>query len=320
MLVEDAVYRNGHRIGGTLEQANGHRHVDAFEWVGFLDPTESELSQFTQRFEIDPLAVKVALSRAQRAHLDRYPSHTSLLVKTIAYNDNRRRIDVGDVTLIFGERFILTVRHGAVLPLREVRHDLEQSPTRMAAGPVVVVHEFLDRVVDEYRQAVDALQRDLIELEDAAFRDATNLPVGQAYLLKREVLECLRAAAPLIDAMLALMEGDVPGVPKAFAPKLKDIYDHLRRVVEDLERMNELVDAALATCLNIAQVRQNADMRRISAWIGLAAVPTMVAGIYGMNFTYMPELQVRWAYFLVMGATAVFSLGLFVYFRRRRWL
>jgi len=125
---------------------------------------------------------------------------------------------------------------------------------------------------------------------------------------------------PLIDALLTLMEGDVPGVPKSFAPKLKDVYDHLRRVVDDVERMNELVDAALATCLNIAQLRQNIDMRRLSAWIGLAAVPTMVAGIYGMNFSYMPELQVRWAYFVVMGSTAMFTVALLLYFRRNRWL
>lgn len=322
VLVEDAVYRDGRRIGGTLE-LSGNRLDDgtnAFEWVGFVDPTETELSGCAKRFGVDPLAVEDALSRTQRAKLDRYATHTSLLVKTIAYNADHCRIDVGDVTLIFAERFILTVRHGAVLPLRDVRNDLEKHPERMSAGPVVVVHEVLDRLVDEYVHAVEALHRDLIELEDAAFRDTTELPTGRAYLIKREVLECRRAATPLVDALLTLMEGDVPGVPMSFAPRLKDVYDHLRRVVDDIERMNELVDAALAACLNIAQVRQNADMRRISAWVGLAAVPTMVAGIYGMNFSYMPELQVRWAYFLVMGSTAMFSLGLFVYFRRRRWL
>lgn len=322
VLVEDAVYSHGERIGGALNFVNGNGSVstDTFEWVGFVDPTESELSECAKRFGVDPLAIEDALSRTQRAKLDRYSTHTSLLVKTIAYDAERRRIDVGDVTLIFAEHFILTVRHGAVLPLRAVRSDLEQHPQRMSQGPVVVVHEILDRLVDEYVHAADALHRDLIELEDAAFRDTTDLPTGRAYLIKREVLECRRAATPLVDALLTLMEGDVPGIPKAFAPKLKDVYDHLRRVVDDIERMNELVDAALSACLNIAQVRQNADMRRISAWIGLAAVPTMVAGIYGMNFSYMPELQVRWAYFLVMGSTAAFSVGLFVYFRRRRWL
>jgi magnesium transporter len=336
MLVEDAVYRHGKRIGGALDLANGLLEIpdgngsipnsngsipnSTFEWVGFVDPTEAEIAGCARRFGVDPLAVEDALSRTQRAKLDRYATHTSLLVKTIAYNVNRSRIDVGDVTLIFAEHFILTVRHGAVLPLREVRIDLEQHPERMAQGPGVVVHEILDRLVDEYVHAVDALHRDLIELEDAAFRDTTEIPTGRAYLIKREVLECRRAAAPLVDALLTLMEGEVQGIPKSFAPRLKDVYDHLRRVVDDVERMNELVDAALAACLNIAQVRQNSDMRRISAWVGLAAVPTMVAGIYGMNFSYMPELQVRWAYFLVMGGTAAFSVGLFVYFRRRRWL
>ena len=322
MLVEDAVYSHGKRIGGVLDVVNSNGSVSngTFEWVGFVDPTESELSGCAKRFGVDPLAIEDALSRTQRAKLDRYSTHTSLLVKTIAYNAERRRIDVGDVTLVFAEHFILTVRHGGVLPLREVRSDLEQHPERMAQGPVAVVHEILDRLVDEYVHAAEALHRDLIELEDAAFRDTTDLPTGRAYLIKREVLECRRAAAPLVDALLTLMEGNVPGIPKAFAPKLKDVYDHLRRVVDDIERMNELVDAALSACLNIAQVRQNADMRRISAWVGLAAVPTMVAGIYGMNFSYMPELQVRWAYFLVMGGTAAFSVGLFVYFRRRRWL
>ena len=322
MLVEDAVYRDGHRIGGALELTYGHADdvPGAFEWVGFVDPAESELTGCAQRLAIDPLAIEDALSGTQRAKLDRYDTHSSLLVKTITYDDTQRRILIGDVTLIFSERFILTVRHGAILPLREVRSDLERSPDRMSEGPVVVVHEFLDRLVDEYIRATAALNRDLVELEDSAFGDSHDLPTTTAYLLKREVLEFRRAAVPLIDTLLTLMEGDVPGVPKSFAPKLKDVYDHLRRVVDDVERMNELVDAALATCLNIAQLRQNIDMRRLSAWIGLAAVPTMVAGIYGMNFSYMPELQVRWAYFVVMGSTAMFTVALLLYFRRNRWL
>jgi len=341
VLVEDAVYRAGHRVSGTLDLRSTHNgtsgHLDAnndrrhpsddlplqtdmFEWVGFVDPTEDELLPHAKRLGINPLAIEDALSHTQRAKLDRYDDHTSLLVKTIAYNPERRRIDVGDVTLIFARHYVFTVRHGTVLPLRDVRSHLESSPERIALGPAVVLHEFLDRLVDEYLHTVEALQRDLIELEDEAFGDDRNLPTNRAYMMKREVLECRRAAVPLIDALLTLMEGDLPGVPKSFAPKLKDVYDHLRRAVDDIERMNELIDAALSACLNIAQVQQNADMRRISAWIGLAAVPTMVAGIYGMNFSYMPELQVRWAYFLVMGCTASFSVGLFIYFRRRRWL
>lgn len=341
MLVEDAVYQSGRRVAGTLDlrsNQNGsaaHRNeygaehdprddkpirYNTFEWVGFVDPSESELTNHATRLGIDSLAIEDALSRTQRAKLDRYDDHSSLLVKTIAYDSHRRRINVGDVTLIFSTHYVLTVRHGSVLPLHDVRHDLESDPERMSLGPAVVLHEFLDRLIDEYVRTVEALQRDLIELEDEAFGDDRELPTGRAYMIKREVLECRRAAVPLIDALHTLMEGELPGVPKSFAPKLKDVYDHLRRAVDDIERMNELIDAALAACLNIAQVQQNADMRRISAWIALAAVPTMVAGIYGMNFSYMPELQVRWAYFLVMGATASFSLGLFVYFRRRHWL
>lgn len=319
VLVEDALYEAGRRVADRGDDQPPR--PDTFEWVGFVDPTESELGGQARRLGVNPLAIEDALSsHTQRAKLDRYADHSSLLVKTIAYNAEKRRIDVGDVTVIFGERFIITVRHGAVLPLRDVRRHLESTPERMALGPAVVLHEFLDRLVDEYMRTVEALQRDLIELEDAAFGDDRDLPTGRAYMIKREVLECRRASVPLIDALLTLMEGDVPGVPRSLAPTLKDVYDHLRRVVDDIERMNELIDAALAACLNIAQVQQNADMRRISAWVGLAAVPTMVAGIYGMNFSYMPELQVRWAYFLVMGGTATFSVGLFVYFRRRGWL
>jgi magnesium transporter len=341
MLVEDAVYQAGHRIAGTLDLRSNHNgatahlngkndesnssddhplQLEMFEWVGFVDPIEAELLGHATRLGINPLAIEDALSRTQRAKLDHYDNHSSLLVKTIAYNAEQRRIEVGDVTLIFSRNFVFTVRHGAVLPLRDVRSHLESSPERIALGPAVVLHEFLDRLVDEYLHTVEALQRDLVDLEDAAFGDERHLPTGRAYMIKREVLECRRAAVPLIDALLTLMEGDLPGVPKSFAPKLKDVYDHLRRAEDDIERMNELIDAALSACLNIAQVQQNADMRRISAWIGLAAVPTMVAGIYGMNFSYMPELQVRWAYFLVMGCTASFSVGLFIYFRRRGWL
>lgn len=319
MIVEDARYVDGARVPVTLEP-NGAVPQRSFEWIGLVDPTESELLPIAHRLGVDPLAVEDALSSAQRAKLDRYDNHTSILVKTISYVPDRRRIDVGDATLIFSDSFILTVRHGRILPLREVRAHLEARPERLALGPGAVLHEYLDRVVDEYVAAVNDLQRDLIEIEDAAFVDTSHLPTNRAYLVKREVLECRRAVIPLIDALHDILDGSVPGVSSALRPYFKDVYDHVRRVVDDVERMNELVDAALSACLNLAQVQQNADMRRISAWIGLAAVPTMVAGIYGMNFSYMPELQVRWAYFVVMGGTATFTLWLFAYFRRRKWL
>ncbi|NBT21616.1 MAG: hypothetical protein EBT17_05830, partial [Actinobacteria bacterium] len=209
VLVEDAVYQAGHRISGTLDLRPNHNgasahlnsnndlrsasddrplHTDMFEWVGFVDPTEDELLPHAKRLGINPLAIEDALSRTQRAKLDRYDDHTSLLVKTIAYDTQRRRIDVGDVTLIFARHYVFTVRHGAVLPLRDVRSHLESSPERIALGPAVVLHEFLDRLVDEYLHTVEALQRDLIEIEDEAFGDDRHLPTGRAYMMKREVL------------------------------------------------------------------------------------------------------------------------------------
>jgi magnesium transporter len=319
VLVEDVTYVSGRRSNGDREPAQTSPDT-SFEWLGFVEPSEDELIPHASRLGIDPLAIEDALSSSQRAKIDRFATHTCILIKTITYDDSRRRIDVGDATLIFSESFILSVRHGRILPLRDVRQHLEQSPDRLAVGPGAVVHEYLDRVVDQYMVVVDDLQRDLMEIEDAAFGDSAALPTGRAYLVKREILECRRAVIPLIDALHVVLQGDVPGIAGSLRNQFKDVYDHLRKVVDDVERLNELVDAALAACLNLAQVQQNADMRRISAWVGLAAVPTMVAGIYGMNFSYMPELQVRWAYFTVMGGTALFSLFLFVYFRRRKWL
>jgi len=319
MIVEDATYAGGIRVHPAAD-ASVRDHADAFEWIGLVDPTEDELLPIAERLGIDPLAVEDALSSAQRAKIDRFTDHTCILVKTISYVQERRRIDVGDATLIFSGSYIVTIRHGRILPLREVREYLEDRPARLAHGPGAVLHEYLDRVVDEYLVAVDDIQRDLIEIEDAAFRDSSHLPTSRAYLVKREVLECRRAVIPLVEALHDILNGELPGIAPALRPHFKDVYDHLRRVVDDVERMNELVDAALAACLNLAQVQQNADMRRISAWVGLAAVPTMVAGIYGMNFSYMPELQIRWAYFGVMGGTALFTVWLFVYFRRRKWL
>lgn len=324
MLVEDAVYSQGERKAldtPALRNSRPEQFVKGeFEWLGFVDPTDAEVAPYAERLGIDPLAIEDALSQSQRAKVDRYTSHYSLTVKTIAYNEAERSIDVGDVALIFSERFIFTVRHGSILPLRDVRRDLELTPSRLKIGPAVVVHEYLDRVVDGYIRALDSLQRDEDELEDLVFRHSRDLPISRAYILKREILEFRRAAVPLVDAFNTLMQGSISAIPTSLMPKLKDVYDHLRRAVDDIERMNELIDAALTSCLNLAQVQQNADMRRISAWIALAAVPTMVAGIYGMNFDHMPELRMRAAYYIVIGSLGVFSVGLFFYFRRREWL
>lgn len=315
MLVDEAKYINGKRVQETVADS---QHL--FSWVGLIDPTEPELKLFQTRFHLNPLAVEDAIAGKQRPKLDQYHEHSALILKTINYDTKTERIVLGDMTVMFASNFVITVRHGEAMPLRSIRVDLENHPDRLAGGPTAVLHELIDRLVDQYVDVCAHLMEDVDVIEDLVFDDEIPAAATQLYFVKREIIEFRRAVLPLIQPMELLALGKVRNVNPDSASLFSDVRDHLLKVIDEVESMNELINAALQANSSLIQTQQNADMRKISAYVGIGAVPTMIAGIYGMNFKYLPELEWRYGYFVVVGALTLICGLLFSLFHKNKWL
>jgi magnesium transporter len=315
MLVDEAKYIGGKRTSDSSASGDG-----SFTWIGLIDATETELQKYQRRFHLNNLAIEDAASQKQRSKLDIYPEHLFLVLKTISYDLKTERIVVGDVALFLGNEFIITVRHGEAIPLGTIRADLENHPQRLTGGPTAVLHEVVDRLVDQYIDVCAHISEDVEEIEDLVFDDEQPASAGRLYFVKRELIEFRRAIFPLVQPIELLATGKVVHFNADAAPLFSDIRDHLLKVIDEVELMNELIDAALHANSSLIQVQQNTDMRKISAWVGIGAVPTMVAGIYGMNFDHMPELRWRYGYFIVVGLLVVICTTLFRLFRKYEWL
>lgn len=313
MLVDAATYINGVR-SREVEPGSG------FTWVGLLDPSSDEIQKYQQQYSLHPLAVEDAVMGRQRPKLDVYPRHSFLILKTVMFDTETSRIAVGDIGIFINEKVIVIVRHGDAIPMRSIRADLEKQSDRLEVGSTAVLHEVLDRLVDQYVEVAWNLQEDVESLEDIVFDDEIPAPSARLYTVKRELLEFRRAVYPLIEPLNKLASSEVPHIDAQFAPQFADVRDHLMKVIDDVNTMNDLMEAALHANLALIQVQQNVDMRKISAWVGIGAVPTMVAGIYGMNFKNLPETQWKYGYFMVLGFLVAVSAGLFRVFRRNKWL
>ena len=315
MLVDEAVYADGRRHGGHDTRGSG-----GFAWVGLHDATEPELSALQAEFGLDELAVEDALSTHQRAKLDQFRDHSFLVMKTITRNEGDGDLSVGDVCIFFSDTAVITVRHGEAMPLATIRRDLEARPDRLSKGSTTVVHEIVDRLVDQYLSVANGLLDDVSEIEDSVFDDEVPAPAAQIYAIKRKLIEFRRSTLPLLDPLTRLASGNVRYVAPGFELLFSDVKDHLLRVMDEIDSMDRIVDSAMQANLGLIGVKQNEDMRKISAWVGIAAVPTMIAGIYGMNFDNMPELHRDYGYFIVIGFMATVSAVLFRLFRRFDWL
>lgn len=315
MLVDAATYVNGERIPDLKPHGSG-----GFSWVGLVDPVLDEMQHYQRMFSLHSLAIEDAVVGRQRPKLDIYPNHAFLVLKTVMYDNKSSRIAVGDIAVFVNSEMVLIVRHGDAIPMKSIRTDLEKHPERLTAGSTAVLHEVLDRLVDQYIEVARNLHENVEQLEDIVFDDEVPAPSARMYKVKKELLEFRRAVYPLVEPLNKLSSSEVMHINHDYAPLFADVRDHLMKVIDDVNVMNDLMDAALDANLALIQVQQNADMRKISAWVGIGAVPTMVAGIYGMNFENLPELQWEYGYFVVLGCLAIVSGILFGLFRKNDWL
>lgn len=330
VIVDCAIYRDGRRIehpehpseySTALREARARE--DAFLWLGLHEPTESEFAAVTEAFGLHPLAVEDALGAHQRPKLEVYDDSLFLVLKPVSYDDATTIVSTGELMLFVGDSFVVTVRHGTANPLGTVRDRLEHDPEVLRHGPAAVMYAVSDAVVDHYLEVAADLHVDLEELEGEVFA-----PVGQSgrgtasriYAFKRQVLEFRRATGPLGEPMGRLVGAGVPFVPESARPFYRDVGDHLTRVNEHVEGLDRLLSDVLNAYLAQVGVRQNDDMRRISAWAAMFAIPTAIAGVYGMNFDRMPELRWVWTYPAVLALMLGVCLGLFRFFKRRGWL
>ncbi|MFM9367858.1 magnesium/cobalt transporter CorA [Streptomyces sp. Da 82-17] len=327
MIVDCAIYREGRRtdcaedFSAALEQARSSG--DAFLWIGLHEPTSREFDHVAEEFGLHPLAVEDALKAHQRPKLEVYDDSLFMVLKPILYDESADTISSGELMLFVGDAFVVTVRHGEGAPLAAVRRRLEADPDVLRHGPTAVLYAVSDAVVDHYIDVAAELHLDLEALEAEVFepgRGDTRHTAGRIYNFKRQVLEFRRATMPLAAPMTRLAGAAVPFVHEESQPFFRDVSDHLTRANESVEGLDRLVSDVLSAHLAQTGVRQNDDMRKISAWAAMAAVPTMVAGVYGMNFEHMPELRQPWGYPAVVLLMAGVVYGLYRLFKRRGWL
>nr|WP_218566705.1 magnesium/cobalt transporter CorA [Vallicoccus soli] len=325
MIVDCALYRNGDRVleSHSLPRiaAAAREDPDAFVWMGLHEPSPSDLVGVARLFGLHPLAVEDAQSTSQRPKLDCYEGTLFLSLRTVWWEAATESIETGEIRVIAGPDYVVTVRHGTGSGLEGVRRRLEESHRLGQQGPAAVLHAVVDAVVDGYLDIVDDVEDAVDDVEARVFGPERYDDSPRMYRLKREVHEFYRAVAPLVDPVTRLADDpSVPLVDAGLRPFFSDVRDHLlraRELVETYERqLGDIVQAYLAQ----VSVRQNEDMRRISAYVAIFGVLTLVAGIYGMNFEHMPELRWRYGYpfaLLLMGGVSVVMYRLF---KRSGWL
>ena len=323
MIVDSAVYEDGRRRAGDLplDQAGAAcRREGAFVWLGVVEPSAEEFEAIASEFDLHELAVEDAIKAHQRPKLEVYGDSLLVVLKTARYVDPKEVVQIGEVLLFVHPTFLVSVRHGETDALATARHRLEARPDLLRLGPGAALYAIVDAVVDDYEEVAAGVDYDVQEVEAEVFSAERENPAERIFKLEREVLEFQRAVTPLAPAVDRLARGHFDVVPDGLHEYLRDVHDHILRVVGRIETFRDLLGSALQANLTQVSVRQNEDMRKISAWVAILAVPTSVAGIYGMNFEHMPELRWTYGYPTVLLAIAAVCLYLHRRFKRSGWL
>jgi magnesium transporter len=322
MIVDCAVYEEGRRRPGELALEDTYEQCSrdgTFAWIGLHQPTVEEFQSVRREFDLHELAVEDAIKAHQRPKLEVYGNSLFIVLKTARYIESDESVELGEILLFVGDGFIVSVRHGHTA-LHDVRLQLEERPELLRWGPSAALHAIVDRVVDDYEPAIDGLEHAITAVESQVFSPTRDNPAERIYKLKREVLKLHGALSPLLEPLDSLARGKERLVHEEMRTYFRDVHDHVLRAAGRVQEYRELLTHVLTANLTQASMRQNDDVRRISAWAAIIAVPTMIAGIYGMNFEHMPELGWRFGYPLVLALIAVACFFLYRRFRRAGWL
>ena len=324
MIANCSVYEDGRPRAERLDLSDAYEacrtSADAFVWIGLVDPTQDEFDAVSREFELHELAVEDAIKAHQRPKLDVYGDMLFLVLKTAHYHQDREEVEIGEINVFAGPGYVITVRHGAPSELVGVRRHVESRTDLLRCGPGAVLHAIVDRVVDDYLPVLEGIEDDIEEVEEEVFAPRGSAPTQRIYQLKREAIEMSRATGPLVAPLERLVREEFAMIPDTVREYFRDVYDHAVRYNEQVDAFGDRLNGVLNA--NVAQVslRLNEDVRKISSWAAIIAVPTMIAGIYGMNFEHMPELRWELGYPLAVAAMALACFLLYAYFKRRRWL
>lgn len=329
-IVDCALYVDGERLPGYRGHAEAmaevRRRGEGFVWIGLYEPDAEQIQGIADTFGLHELAVEDAVHAHQRPKLDHYQDMLFMVFKTVRYVEHESPttaneiVESGEIMAFIGTDFAVTVRHGDHSGLGEVRRLLEAEPERLRGGPALVLHAIADRVVDSYLDVSERFESDVYAIEAGVFAPRSPIGAEQMYLMKRELLELYRAVMPLTNPLRRLTEGQTPLAPEHVRSYFRDVEDHLTIVTERVSGFDDLLTTLVNATLANVSLQQNSDMRKITAWAAILAVPTMVVGVYGMNFDFMPELHWKFGYPIILVVIITICLILYRVFTRNRWL
>lgn len=333
-MVDCGLYVDGQRSPGKYTHAAALAKVreleragnEAFVWIGLHEPDEHQMQAVADVFGLHELAVEDAVHAHQRPKLERYDDTLFLVLKTVNYVEHetvalaREIVETGEIMIFVGPDFVVTVRHGDHSGLAGVRKQMDAAPANCKLGPYAVMHAIADHVVDSYLDVTDLVETDIDAMEEDIFSPGTRTNIECIYLLKREVVEMRRAVSPLTLALQRIGTDHNDLISKEVRRYMHDVLDHNIEASDRITLYDDMLSSLVQAALGKVAMQQNIDMRKISAWVAIAAVPTAVAGIYGMNFEHMPELQWTWGYPAVLCIMLVICMLLYRTFRRNHWL
>jgi len=295
---------------------------DAFMWIGLFEPTRQELQIVGDFLQLNPLQVEDSANPAQRAKVELDDAgHGLFVLKTMEYKPRTMEVLTGQLAVFVGEQYVVTVRTGQIGDLRPIRERVETTWEIRANGPRGALYAIMDAVVDEYLHVSDEIALGIEEIETVVFDVRyPQIPADRIYRLKRENIEIRRGSAPLLGLAQDMVNARAPWVPAGLRANFQDVGDHLMRVNDAVEAADNLLLSLLTTATSLQDHQQNSDMRKISAYASMALVPTMIAGIYGMNFDNMPELHWQYMYYAVLGLMGTVVGFLYWRFKKSGWL
>lgn len=319
-VVAAYLYRNGKPAEPvTLDQRPAIAEESDFVWIGLFEPSEAELRALQKSYALHPLAVEDALKAHQLPKVDVFGDQLFVIARTAHLEGDT--IAYGETAIFVGDNHIITVRHGSARAHTGLRAQLEAAPSLLNHGVDYVLHAILDFIVDGYQPIVETIEEDVLKMEHRAL-DAFlgREDVMRIFALRRELMRFRRTLAPMSEMVSRLAHLEVPCLDPEVRPYFQDVLDHVRRVESMVENLREVMTSVFEVSHLLEQQRQGAITRQLAAWAAILAVPTAIAGIYGMNFEHMPELKTQYGYFVVLAAIGTLCVGLYIRFKRARWL
>jgi magnesium transporter len=321
VLINCVAYRDGKKLA-DIPVSEIHLFVNepgCFVWVAIKDPDPGELEAMQKEFGLHDLAVEDAQHGHQRPKIDEYGQ--SLFVVLHMIESSGEELNVGEVCIFVGSNYVLSVRHRSQQGFVDVRKRCEQEPELLRHGSAYVLYALMDAVVDRYFPVLDAIETELEQVEERIFAKQTERASIEAlYCIKQKLMTLKHATEPLLEAMGRLHGGRVPQLCVGLQDYFRDVSDHLVRLSQSIESLREMVTTAVSASLSLITLQENEVTKRLAAYAALVAVPTLIAGIYGMNFEHMPEIQWEHGYPVSLISMVLIDLYLFYRFRKAKWL